>query len=182
MIPLFALLAATLAVPTTHPPADVRCAIALGYVTDIVTKARGRRIVFSTNDVELWDIANSGWFEARTDFIDPKPIPAPSRDLVDRLRHERGNAVRLCSSVRRFLKERGIEYGAKATKAARTRGVFKAYIQSVTLPVVSDDQRRSLLERNEVRGFTDGGGWFELLERQSNGEWKATGFRPTWMS
>jgi hypothetical protein len=182
MIDLFALLGAAFAVPAAHGGDDLRCTVALSYVTDIVRKAQGRRMVFSTDEQPPFDIMNGDWFETGADVIHPKPLPAPAPDLVERLSHTTGNAVRRCSSVRQFLRTTGITYGAQATKAARTRGVFKAYIQTVSLPVVSEDQRRAVLKRGEMRGSMDGGGWFELLERQPNGKWKVIGYRPTWMS
>jgi hypothetical protein len=183
MIVLLAMLSAAAgAVPTQAKAADLRCAVALTYVRDVVKQARGPRLVFSTSEGQSLDTENGRWFEADSAFDHPKSLPAPAEHLVERLGRTKANAVRRCSSVRQFLKADGIAYGAQAVKAAATRGVFKAYIQTVTLPVVSGDRRRAVLERGEMRGSTDGGGWFELLERKPNGEWKVIGYRPLWMS
>jgi hypothetical protein len=182
MIALFAMLGAAAGAMPTQAKADLRCAVALSYVRDVVEQARGRRLVFSTSERPSIDLINGEWFEADAALGHPKSLPAPASDLVEGLSRTSTNAVRRCWSVRQFLKTNGIAYGGKAAKAARTRGVFKAYIQTVSLPVVSEDQRRAVLERGEMRGFTDGGGWLELLERKPNGEWKVIGYRPTWMS
>jgi hypothetical protein len=179
MIALLAVLGATAAM--SNEP-DVRCAIALGYVKQVI-EARGRRLVFSTYEGPILDIINGGWFEAGEDtFPKPQAAPAPSPALMDRLTRTNTNAVRRCSSVRHFLRSKGIPYGQRAAKAVRTEGRFKAYIQTVSLPVISGDRRRALLHRSEVRGSADAGSWFELLERQPNGQWKVVRSRPTWMS
>jgi hypothetical protein len=179
MIALLAVLGTTGAM--SNEP-DVRCAVALGYVKRVV-ETRGRRLFFSTYEGPIFDIINGGWFEAGDDtFPKTQTAPGPSPDLMERLTHRNANAVRRCSSVRHFLRSKGIPYGPSAAKAVRTRGTFKAYIQTVSLPVVSGDRRRALLHRSELRGSSDAGSWYQLLERQPNGEWKVVRSRPTSMS
>ena len=182
MIELFAILSAAVGTVPVQVEADLRCAVALSYVRDLVKGARGRRLVFSTNEQPSLDIINGGWFEADAAIGQPKPLSAPSPDLIERLARTNGNAVRRCWSVRQFLRSSGISYGAQSAKAARTRVVFRAYIETVSLPVVSLDQHQAVLARGEMHGSEDGGGWFELLQSTADGKWKVIGFRPTWMS
>lgn len=169
-------------VPTQTDIVDPRCGIALSYVRDVVNQARGQRLVFSTSEQPPHDVIKGGWFEAGTDPVNPKAMQAPTGDLADGIRRIEGNAVRRCSTVRQFLQAQGVAYGPLAVKAALTGDASKAHIETVSLPVVSQDQHRAVLERSTVRHPEDGGGRFELLERNTSGQWKVIGFRPTWMS
>src|SRR4051794_13318764 len=131
MMELFALLGAAAGAVPAQAAADLRCAVALSYVRDVVKQARGRRLVFSTGEQPPFDAINGGWFEAGAALDHPKAMPAPAADLIEGLNRTDRNAVRRCPSVRRFLRSKRIAYGALAAKAARTRGVFRAYIETV---------------------------------------------------
>lgn len=178
---LLAALGAAMAL--THSPSTgrtageethARCEVAAAYARDVIADSSGSGLIFSSKPPSRTDFLRTGWWAS--DSRDPVPVTPPMGLPLRYWQEENSSAVEQCHSVRKLLAARGILYGVRAERAARRlarrerRGVSFFHM---SLPVVSADGRHAILAISHSDGA-----FLELLERQSDGSWRAIASNP----
>ncbi len=158
------------------------CAVATSVMETLVAEQNSRPFVFQDQESSSRP-ALTGVSEA----LPRDPEMNKWLHLVQRLEESSDrNAVARCSSVRTMLDRHRIGYGSRAVAAVLPRNPeeeeFGATIYSISLPLLSADGQRAVLEHSARNGRLDGGGSILLLERQPDGKWKQSNFIPTWVS
>lgn len=173
------------ATPSRPNPAAIACDVAAAYAQIVIEKADGKPVVFTTDDQPFSaPVVGGEWWKMEGEL--PRAVAAPPAALVKRLEDQGNrNAVSRCSSLRKLLGSRQIGYGRQAVDAVNSSDpsrLFKASIQTISLPVVSEDGRQAVLASSGVSGPLAGGGFLQLLERQDTGQWKVVAFSPLWVA
>ena len=174
---------------TVAPPransASVACEAAAAYAMIVITKSKGKRIVFTSDDQPFnGPIVGGEWWKMKGER--PLSAAAAPAALVKRLEDQGNrNAVSRCASVRKLLEGHHIRYGSKAVDAVSSPDpseLFSASIQTVSMPIVSADGQRAVLASSGVSGALAGSGFLQLLERQADGNWEVIAFSPLWIA
>ncbi len=175
-----------LASSAARPGSDgAACQAATDYVTDVLARSRKRPVIFST--------AIHPYFRLRSIAIHwtgPGPPAAGAeralRQLVRRWSRPRNlDAIAHCPRLRRFLESGHVAFSSEAVETAvrgQSNGLFAATIESLTLPMVSDDGDFAMLIAGSQAGGEAGGGRLVMLERQLGGAWKVIGDSGLWIS
>lgn len=165
------------------------CEVAAAYAAIVVANANSRAVVFTADDEPFYGpIAGGEWFMMNSQR--PTSATPPPAALVKRLEDQGNrNAVGRCLSVRKLLDGRSIGYGQKKVDAQtkldafkKPAELFRATIQTISVPVVSVDGKQAVLASSAISGPLAAGGMLELLNRQPDGSWKVVAFSPLWVS
>ena len=171
--------------PPRPDSASVACDAAAAYAKIVIANSKGKPVVFTSEDQPFsGSIVGGEWWKMEGDR--PLSVAAPPAALVKRLEDQGNrNAVSRCASVRKLLEGQHIGYGSKAVDAVSSPNppeMFKASIQTVSIPIVSADGQRAVLASSGVSGALAGGGFLQLLGRQANGNWEVIAFSPLWVA
>ena len=180
-------------VASSRDSAAVACDISAAYALIVVAEAKGHPLVLTTQDQSLLTSVRGGtWWRMESKrplsvFFSPAiPVKAPADVLLEKL-EDRGNfnAVARCASVRQLLTTRQIAFGIETINVAampNKEELFKARIESISLPVLSAGGKQAVLAASSVSGPLAGGGQLILFELQRNSQWKVVAFSPLWVA
>lgn len=96
-----------------------------------------------------------------------------------------GKDVTSCDSVRALLKERGIAYGPAAVEQATSvpnHGPFKSVVLSASMPVLSEDGGKAVLQTGWRAAPLGGEGRSTTMRRMGGRKWVIMKQSPTWIS
>ena len=180
-----ALLGALAPASASSSAQGVACQAATNFAEEVLARSDGRPRIFS------FEVHPYFRLRATTiHWVGPGPPPASAgkahRELVKRWSRRRNvDAVTQCPPLRRLLETRNVAFGPEAVAAAvreQRDGLFAATIESLTLPVVSNDGGFALLISQSQAGGEAGGGVLFMLERRPDGRWKVIGHTGLWIS
>ncbi len=185
MVALFATTCGGTAPAARSNSISFACEVAAAYVQIVISEAKNRPVVFTTNDEPFNAPLAGGEWSKRTGELQQVAAPPPVA-LVKRL-EDRGNlnAVSRCLSVRKLLKSHHIGYGPEAVDAVNSPDpsqLFKASIHTISVPVVSANGKQAVLASSSVSGLLAGAGFLHFLERQSDGSWTVVAFSLLWVA
>jgi hypothetical protein len=130
------------------------------------------------------EISGTEYRWSPTRYATEHHLPAPSRETIKQL-HQADNlgrsAVTNCPTIRNFLAQHHVRYGAEETMSAIRNQERQVVIVAVSLAAIDPSGRIAIVTRGQSGTGGGGGGWVQTLIRDQASHWQEAYTAPTWI-
>ena len=120
-----------------------------------------------------------------TQYATEHHLSAPSRETITLLQQDPNmgrSAVTNCPTIRNFLTQHHVRYGAEETMSAIRNQEQEVVIVAVSLAAIDPTGRIAIVTRGQSGTGGGGGGWVQALIRDQASSWQEAYTAPTWIT